>query len=68
VQVVTVTNNAAATMTVGGITPSTQFAQTNSCSTLGPGASCTINVTFTPTVEGALPGTLTIQTSNVTQW
>ena len=47
-QTVTVTNNGGTTITVSGIAASSQFGQTNNCSTLGAGASCTVTVTFTP--------------------
>src|SRR5205807_8040797 len=37
------------------------FAQTNNCSsTLAPGASCTVSVTFTPRMTGTRSGTLTV--------
>jgi hypothetical protein len=36
------------------------FAQTNACSKLAPGATCTIEVIFTPTAAGAQKGKLTI--------
>jgi hypothetical protein len=48
-------------ITISGITASANFAETNNCgATLAAGASCLINVTFTPMAPGALPGTLTI--------
>jgi len=56
---VTVTNSSTSTVTftsivVGG-TNLTDFAQSNNCGTsLAAGAMCTINVTFTPAVTGAL--------------
>jgi hypothetical protein len=59
-QMVTVTNNGLATITFNAITASAQFAQTNNCSpTLASGASCTVNVTYTPTTIGAAAGTVT---------
>jgi hypothetical protein len=36
------------------------FAQTNDCGTIDPGASCRINVTFSPTAEGDRRGTVTV--------
>jgi hypothetical protein len=46
------------------IAASANFSQTNDCGTGGiPGASCVINVTFTPTTTGTLNGTLTITDS-----
>jgi len=60
-QAVTLSNTGGATLTVSGLAASGDFAQGNNCgSTLAAGASCTINVTFTPSVSGARTGTLTI--------
>jgi len=63
-QAVALTNVGNAPMTISGITTSGAYAQSNNCvSPLAPEASCTINVTFTPTVVGGQSGTLII-TSN----
>jgi len=44
-----------------GITVTGDFGQTNNCgASLGPGITCTINVTFTPTAAGARAGSLNI--------
>jgi PKD repeat protein/type 1 glutamine amidotransferase len=62
--VVTVTNTGTAAATLVGVTATGDFAQTGNCgSTLATGASCTVNVTFTPTATGARTGTLSV-TSN----
>jgi hypothetical protein len=56
---VTVTNvgKGSLTLTVNGfIDP--QFSETNDCGTLGPGASCTIMATFTPTSVGTFSTTV----------
>jgi len=61
VTVVTITNNGTASATIGSVTTSAQFAQTNNCpGTLGAGASCTANVTFVPTTTGLASGLLTV--------
>jgi hypothetical protein len=58
---VTLKNNQSVALNLSGITTSGNFAQTNTCVTpIGPGASCTISVTFAPTATGTLTGTLTI--------
>jgi hypothetical protein len=62
---VTLTNTGSAPLTIYGIaTDPGVFAQLNDCpipsATLAPSASCTINVTFTPTTPGAVVGTLSI--------
>lgn len=60
-QSVTLTNSGNATLTVGNIQISGDFAQTNNCPTaLTANSSCTLNVTFTPTVTGSRNGTLSI--------
>jgi hypothetical protein len=61
-QSVTVTNSGGSTLTFSGITVSTNFAETNTCtSSLAAGGSCTINVTFTaPATTGTVTGILTI--------
>ncbi len=64
-QVVTLTNNGAATFTFGmpltSFTSSAYTATASTCgATLAVGASCTISVVFTPTAGGAMPATLTI--------
>jgi phospholipase C len=43
------------------------FSQTNNCiGAIAPGAFCTINVSFKPTVAGPVPGTLTITDDDIT--
>jgi hypothetical protein len=57
---ITVTAKQAA-LTLQGISTTGDFAQTNNCpSTMAASASCTVNVTFTPTAEGAHQGTLLV--------
>lgn len=60
-QVVTLTNTGNRPMAITSITASGQFAQSNNCgSSLAAGASCSINVKFAPTTEGAKSGTLSL--------
>jgi FG-GAP-like repeat/Abnormal spindle-like microcephaly-assoc'd, ASPM-SPD-2-Hydin len=63
---VTVTNNGTKAATVG-VAVTGDFAQTNTCpvspATLAASASCTINVSFTPTTTGLRTGTITITDS-----
>jgi hypothetical protein len=50
-----------APLTVASIAASGDFAQTNNCgTTVGIGANCTVNVTFTPTLSGIRNGAVTI--------
>ncbi|MBK8321719.1 MAG: DUF4214 domain-containing protein [Betaproteobacteria bacterium] len=60
---VTFTNGGGTPVTVSSVTASTYFAVTHDCSTVAVGGSCTANVSFTPTAEGSLNGTLTVQSS-----
>ncbi|WP_405579342.1 choice-of-anchor D domain-containing protein [Streptomyces sp. NBC_01190] len=62
-QTVTVTNSGTSAATVSGVTTSGDFSQTNNCSSLAVGASCTVTVGFKPTTGGARSGNLTV-TSN----
>ncbi|MGO9305894.1 MAG: FG-GAP-like repeat-containing protein [Candidatus Korobacteraceae bacterium] len=60
-QAVTLSNSGNAALSVGNISITGNFAQSNNCgSSVAAGGSCTINVTFTPLTGGALTGTLTI--------
>ena len=58
---VTLTNSGSTTLTITSITTTSQYTQTNNCGgSIGAGQSCTINVTFTPSQEGTVNGTLTV--------
>jgi hypothetical protein len=60
-QLVTLTNTGSQTLAVTSITPSTGYAQTNTCGlSVAPGAACSISVTFTPTLVGSQNGGVTI--------
>jgi hypothetical protein len=55
-------NTASIPLAVSGVVPSANYeVASNTCSTsVAPGASCTIGVTFTPPTAGAFSGTLTV--------
>jgi Abnormal spindle-like microcephaly-assoc'd, ASPM-SPD-2-Hydin len=56
---ITLTNVGTVFLNLVSIVINGDFSQTNNCGTgLAVGAQCTLNVTFTPTVTGALTGTL----------
>lgn len=58
---VTITNSGTGMVNIDSIVASANFAETNTCGmTLGPRASCTINVTFNPSATGMLTGNLSI--------
>ncbi|MGA8430401.1 MAG: choice-of-anchor D domain-containing protein, partial [Candidatus Sulfotelmatobacter sp.] len=58
---VSITNNLATSLSISALAISGDYTQTNNCgSSLTSGASCTANVTFTPTAIGARTGTLTV--------
>jgi hypothetical protein len=60
-QTVTLANRGNAALTIGYISVGGEFSQTNNCGTsLGAGATCTINVTFTPADTGTRTGAVTI--------
>jgi len=65
--VVTLKNNQVTGLSISSIVASGDFAQTTSCGgTVAPGATCTINVTFTPTAMGGRSGAVTITHNAVT--
>lgn len=56
---VTLTNTGNTSLSLASVSVTGNFAQTNQCGTsLAAGASCTVNVTFTPTAVGSPTGTL----------
>ncbi|HEY6293081.1 MAG TPA: choice-of-anchor D domain-containing protein [Terriglobia bacterium] len=60
-QTVTLSNTGTAPLTISGISASSGFAATSTCpSSLAPGGSCKITVTFTPSASGNFNGTVTI--------
>jgi hypothetical protein len=67
--VISISNGGSATLTISTVelsgTNAGSFAETNDCSTVAPGASCNISVTFGPLFAGALSATLMVQ-SNAT--
>jgi hypothetical protein len=60
-KLVTLANTGTAPLTISSIAVTGPFAQTNTCgASLSVGTSCSINVTFNPTVAGAANGNLVI--------
>jgi hypothetical protein len=60
-QTIMATNNTGTTISITSIVASGDFAQTKTCAaSLAPAATCTISVTFTPTVTGTRTGSVTI--------
>ena len=65
-QKITVTNTGFTNLTMNSVAASGAYSQTNTCTsvTLTPGQTCTITVSFTPVVTGAMAGTITINDSS----
>jgi hypothetical protein len=62
-QPITVKNTGTASTAIT-VAASSNYGQTNNCgTTLAGGVTCTINVTFSPTTAGSLPGSITITDS-----
>ena len=66
-QAIILTNNQSGNLTITAISASGDYSAANgncpmSPATLAAGATCTINVTFSPTVNGSIPGVLTVAT------
>jgi len=60
-QTLTLTNVGAQAYVISGISASGDFAASNTCgSSLAAGASCTVSVNFSPTVQGPRTGTLSV--------
>jgi len=60
-QSITLSNQGSSTLSISNIQVTGDFSQTNSCpSTLAANSTCTVSVTFTPTVSGNRTGTLSI--------
>jgi hypothetical protein len=57
-QTITVTNTGNATLTISGATTTGDFAASGCVTSLAAGASCTLSVTFKPSVSGARRGTV----------
>lgn len=57
---VAVTNTGNAPLTISKVEVTSGFSQTNDCTTVAAGSSCTITATFTPTLRGAQTGTITV--------
>lgn len=63
-QTITMTNTGTTPVTITSFNVTAGFHQTNSCgSSLAPNASCSISVTFAPTAQGAVSGTLTVNSN-----
>ena len=56
----TVTNCGTANLVISAITPTGNFSQTNNCTTVAPGLTCTIQGTFSPLSAGTLTGNFSI--------
>jgi hypothetical protein len=60
-EAITLSNTGSAQLRIAGIAAAGPFSQTDTCgSNLASGATCTINVTFTPTTEGDFTSNVSI--------
>jgi uncharacterized repeat protein (TIGR01451 family) len=60
-QTVTLSNASASAIAISSITVTGDYAQTNNCgSSVAASSSCSIQITFTPTLTGSRPGTLSV--------
>jgi phospholipase C len=66
-QTITITNMGSSMLHFGAITSSAEFTDTTTCKAgVAAGASCFIDVTFSPTATGAQTGTLTVVDNDIT--
>jgi hypothetical protein len=62
---VTLTNTGTTTVTIQSISATGDYTASSTCGrSVAPKTSCTINVTFTPSVSGARPGALTVASND----
>jgi sugar lactone lactonase YvrE len=67
-QTVVFTNTGSAPVNVASVVPTSNFTDTTNCSgSISAGASCSINIIFTPTTAGSQSGTVTVTDSVGTQ-
>jgi sugar lactone lactonase YvrE len=67
-QTVVFTNTGSAAVNVGSVVTTSNFTDSTNCTgSVAPGASCSVNVIFTPTATGPLSGTVTISDGAGTQ-
>jgi hypothetical protein len=66
-QSVTFSNSGTTPLVVSGISATGDFSQTNNCTTVPPGASCSITVVFNPSAAGNRPGFLQISDNDPTK-
>jgi sugar lactone lactonase YvrE len=67
-QTVVFSNTGSAAVNIGSVVTTSNFTDTTNCSgSVAPGASCSVNVVFTPTTSGPLDGTVTITDDAGTQ-
>jgi hypothetical protein len=66
-QSVTVSNGGTGSLTISSITVSGDFAENSNCTTIAPGAICTVQATFTPTTTGTRAGNITLVDNAGTQ-
>jgi hypothetical protein len=59
-RIVTFNNTSSTTITPSSVTASANFSVAHNCTSIGPSGSCSAQVFFTPAVEGAVAGTLTV--------
>jgi len=63
-QTLTVNNSGTTPLTFGSVVTSANYSQVNNCSVVRARGKCNVIVTFTPTVVGSLPGSLTLNDSD----
>jgi hypothetical protein len=66
-QNVTFSNSGTTPLVISGISATGDFSQTNNCTTVAPGASCSITVVFNPSAAGNRPGFLQIRDNDPTK-
>ncbi len=60
---VLLTNSGGTTITVSSVSASGPFQSSHNCTSIAPGTSCALSVSFAPTEDGAASGALSIETN-----
>jgi hypothetical protein len=65
-QSLTITNTGSTDLSITNIAASQRFSETDNCTALAPGGTCTVNISFAPSVAGSQSGSITVSYGGTT--